>query len=79
MKDGARYVKMVEWSDEDGCFVGRCPELLDGGCHGDDEVAVLQELCVIVDEVIELYRADGKPLPLYTSGRGYAEKLLNFA
>ena len=44
MKDSARYVKIVEWSDEDQCFVGSCPGLFDGGCHGDDEKAVLERL-----------------------------------
>ncbi len=24
MKESAHYVKIVEWSDEDGCFVGSC-------------------------------------------------------
>src|SRR5688572_12127420 len=36
MKEGARYVKIVEWSEEDDCFIGSCPGLLFGGCHGDD-------------------------------------------
>ena len=31
----ARYMKIVEWSDEDGCFVGTCPGLMFGGVHGD--------------------------------------------
>ena len=35
MKESAPYVKIVEWSDEDQCFVGSCPGLLYGGCHGD--------------------------------------------
>lgn len=68
MKDSARYAKVVEWSMEDACFVGTCPGLLDGGCHGDDERQVFDQLCLIVDEVIELYRQDGKPLPPGTSG-----------
>ena len=25
MKDSARYAKIVEWSDEDGGYVGRAP------------------------------------------------------
>ena len=24
----ARYMKIVEWSDEDGCFVGSAPPLI---------------------------------------------------
>jgi predicted RNase H-like HicB family nuclease len=79
MKDSARYVKIVEWSEEDQCFVGSCPGLLYGGCHGDDELAVFAELCAAVDEVIDLYKEDGKPLPSATSGRDYASKILNVA
>ncbi len=30
-KQAARYAKFVEWSDEDQCFIGRCPELMAGG------------------------------------------------
>ncbi len=68
MKDSTRYAKIVEWSQEDGCYVGSAPSLIYGGCHGDDEQAVFAELCDIVDEVIETYRADGRPLPPPTSG-----------
>lgn len=63
MKDSARYAKVIRWSDEDGCYIGSAPGLLDGGCHGDDERAVFDELCVIVEEVIALYKADNRPLP----------------
>lgn len=63
VKDSARYAKIISWSEEDGCYVGRAPGLLDGGCHGDDERAVFDELCLIVEEVVALYRQDGKPLP----------------
>lgn len=69
MSEGDRYLKLVEWSDEDQCFVGSCPELFYGGCHGSDARTVFDELCVIVDEVAELYRRDGKPLPASLSGR----------
>lgn len=79
MKDSARYVKVVEWSEEDGCYVGSCPGLLYGGCHGDDERAVFAELCVIVEETIELYRADGKPLPPPTAGSDLGNRLQDVA
>ncbi len=49
MKDSARYVKIVEWSDEDGCYVGSAPGLVMAGCHGADEMAVFAELCEIVE------------------------------
>ena len=76
MKASSRYVKIVEWSEEDQCFVGSCPGLFDAGCHGNDEKQVLAELCEIVDETIELYIQDGKPLPEPTCGRAYANKTL---
>jgi predicted RNase H-like HicB family nuclease len=70
MKPSASYAKIVEWSVEDECFVGSAPGLLLGGCQGDDERQVFDELCLIVDEAIALYQADGKPLPPPTAGRG---------
>lgn len=75
MKDSARYAKIVEWSEEDRCFVGSAPGLVYGGCHGDTEKQVFDDLCEIVDEIIELYRQDGKPLPAATSGRDFANRM----
>ena len=68
MKPSARYAKIVEWSEEDGCYVGSAPGLFLGGCHGDDERAVFAELCEIVDEWIAIIEADGTPLPPPTIG-----------
>ena len=75
MKPSARYAKIVEWSDEDNCYVGSAPGLIIGGCHGDDELAVFRKLCDIVEEAITLYEADGKPLPPATSGRNFADRM----
>lgn len=75
MKESDRYVKIVEWSTEDGCYVGSAPGLFYGGCHGDDEQEVFNELCQIVDETIRLYHENGKPLPPATSGRDLANNL----
>ena len=63
MKDSAKYAKIVEWSDEDHCYVGSAPGLIYGGCHGDDERQVFAELCELVEEAIETLEAAGKPLP----------------
>ena len=79
MKPSARYAKIVEWSDEDGCYVGSAPGLVFGGCHGPDERAVFQELCEIVDEAIELYRQEERPLPPPTSGRDLANTMQDVA
>jgi predicted RNase H-like HicB family nuclease len=79
MKESARYAKIVEWSEEDQCYVGSSPGLLFGGCHGDDEKAVFEELVQVVEETIALYLADGRNLPPATSGRDYANKMQDVA
>ena len=79
MTKGDRYVKLVEWSDEDGCFIGSCPELLYGGCHGSDAKKVFAELCKIVRETIDLYKKEGRPLPPPMSGREFVNALQKIA
>lgn len=75
-KLASQYVKIVEWSDEDGCFVGQCPELFGGGCHGDDEVKVYAELTEMVEEAIEDRLAEGRNLPEPVAGQKYSGKFL---
>jgi predicted RNase H-like HicB family nuclease len=79
MKPSARYVKIVEWSEEDQCFVGSCPGLFYGGCHGGDEQEVFAELCGLVEEMVDLCKKEGKPLPPPTCGKDYANRMLNVA
>ena len=79
MNPAARYIKVVEWSEEDQCFVGSAPGLILGGCHGNNEQQVFAELCQIVDEAVALYLKDGKPLPPATCGRGVLESLAQSA
>ncbi len=76
MKASARYVKIVEWSDEDQCFVGQCPGIIGPCCHGDDEAQVYAELCQVVEEWITLMKQEGQPLPPPTAGKQLAEKIL---
>jgi predicted RNase H-like HicB family nuclease len=79
MKPSAGYVKIVEWSEEDQCYVGSSPGLIYGGCHGDNEREVFDELCTIVEEAIALYEKEGKRLPPRTSGRDFANKMQHIA
>ena len=74
MRKGSDYSKIVAWSPEDQCFVGSCPDLFIGGCHGDDEKKVFAKLCRLVNETVELYRREGRPFPSptrvdYSSGK----------
>jgi predicted RNase H-like HicB family nuclease len=75
MKETARYIKLVEWSDEDRCFVGQCPGIIGPCCHGPDEIEVYRQLCDIVDEWVETMKQDGKELPPPTAGRNVAREI----
>lgn len=79
MSKGDKYVKLVEWSDEDGCFIGSCPEVFYGGCHGTDVKGVFSELCEIVEETILVYEQEGKPLPVPMSGRDFVNAMQSIA
>lgn len=75
MTEADKYVKIVEWSENDGCFIGSCPELFYGGCHGDDPRAVFSELCDIVDETVDIYKKEGRPLPVAMSGKEFVNEM----
>ncbi|MCA9078532.1 MAG: hypothetical protein KDA93_26130 [Planctomycetaceae bacterium] len=62
MKASDQYHKWVEWSDEDGTYIGRCPDLLTG-IHGDDPVQLYAELCDVADEAVQYFLDNGRPLP----------------
>ncbi len=74
MKTSDRYLKIVEWSEADGCYVGRAPGLAFGGVHGENEAKVYAELCEVVDEWIAVADRDGLPLPPATTGKKYSGK-----
>jgi hypothetical protein len=62
MKPGDQYHKWVEWSQEDQTYIGRCPDLITG-IHGEDPVRLYAELCDLVDEVVNHFKTEGRPLP----------------
>jgi len=74
MKNRDRYLKVVEWSEEDQCYVGSVPGWIGACCHGDNEEYVFHQLCRIVDDWIDIYTKDGKPLPAATVGKQYSGK-----
>jgi predicted RNase H-like HicB family nuclease len=72
MKPSDRYLKIVEWSEEDQCYVGSCPGLFHGGVHGPEESKVYSDLCNLVEEWITDAVSSGEPLPVPTAGRDYS-------
>ena len=69
MKRSDKYLKIVEWSDEDNCYIGRCPELMFGGVHGDNEQRVFTELCTVIEEWIVISEHENEPLPPGLAGK----------
>ena len=62
MKRTDRYHKWVEWSEDDGTYLGKCPDLITG-IHGDDPATLYAELCEVAEEVARHLEAEGRPLP----------------
>ncbi|OQX76920.1 MAG: hypothetical protein B6D64_09060 [Bacteroidetes bacterium 4484_276] len=75
MKDNAKYLKIVEWSEEDQIFVGQCPGVIGPCCHSESEIEVYKELCTIVDEWLEIAKNENKELPPPTIGKGIAKQI----
>src|SRR6185503_4690339 len=76
MKLSDHYLKIVEWSEDDNCYVGRCPGLMLGGVHGTDEVDVYRELCEVVEEWIQICQKEGTRLPPFTAPKAYSGKFM---
>ena len=66
MKTEDRYLKFVLWSEEDGLYVGYCPDLFPWGgvCHGKNEEETYAKLRALVREEIGELSSAGKELPV---------------
>lgn len=62
MKISDRYHKWVEWSEEDQVYIGKCPDLI-AGIHGNEPMSLYRELCEVVEDVLNHYQSEGRPLP----------------
>ena len=65
MKTEDLYHKFVQWSEEDGLYVGYCPDLFPAGgvCHGKTSLAAYKALCEIVADTVATAAAEGLTLP----------------
>ena len=70
------YIRVVEWSEEDGLFIGSAPPLIGPCCHGKNEEEVYRQLRVIVKEWVTLYNQEKKALPEPSAGKSYSGKFL---
>lgn len=69
------YLKIVEWSEEDQCYIGMAPGLILGGVHGKNQKKVFNELCKAVDEAVQLLRREGRPLPVTMARKKFSGKI----
>jgi predicted RNase H-like HicB family nuclease len=67
-----RYLKLVEWSEKDGCFVGSAPPIIGPCCHGRTEAEVMAQLSEIVEEWVGIMLGEGHPLPAATAGKKFS-------
>lgn len=75
-KAARRYVKLVEWSEQDGCYLGSAPPLVGHSCHGRSEAEVLAQLSTIVEEWVTTLLSDGTPLPEASARREYSGRFI---
>ncbi len=71
-----KYVKIVEWSPEDGCYIGSAPPLIGQSCHGKTEAAVVAQLNRIVEDWVAILLTDGKPLPAPLARRSFSGRFV---
>lgn len=69
------YLKIVEWSEDDHCYVGTVPGLIIGGVHGKNQKKVFDKLCGAVEEAIQILQKEGRPLPAATANKKYSGKI----
>lgn len=70
-----RQLKIVEWSDEDVCFVGSAPPIIGPCCHGRTETAVMVQLATIVEEWTTLMLREGDSLSHESKVLGFPYRL----
>ncbi len=76
MKIADQYIKLVEWSEEDQCYVGSSPGFIGSCCHGSDEAKVYKQLCDIVEEWVEVHQQEGLPMPESLVGKSFSGKFV---
>ena len=65
-------MKIVEWSEEDKCYIGRVLGLTLGGIHGKNETKVYEKLGELIDDWVKIHEGENIALPAKTSGKKYS-------
>jgi predicted HicB family RNase H-like nuclease len=70
------FMRVIEWSEEDGCFIGSAPPLIGRCCHGASEARVMRELARIIEEWVAIHGADKRPLPAPSRSREFSGRFV---
>ena len=71
-----RYPRVIEWSEEDHCYVGSAPPLVGQCCHGTTEAKVAAQLAVIVEDLVQDVIEGKMPEPESPAGKSYSGKFV---
>ena len=71
-----RYPRVIEWSEEDRCYVGSAPPLVGQCCHGTSEAKVAAQLAVIVEDLVQDVIEGKMPAPESQAGKSYSGKFV---
>lgn len=65
MKTQDKYLQYVQWEEEDGLYVGYCPDLFPFGgvCHGATAVEAYARLTEAVEDTVNTALEQGIELP----------------
>lgn len=62
-----KYTIIIQWSDEDNCFLVSLPEfsknVMQPVTHGETYEEALKNAQEVLELIVEEYQEDGKPLP----------------
>ena len=51
--DTKHYSTLIEWSDEDGCYIGSAYPLVGQCCHGETRAEVAGQLETIIEDLLD--------------------------
>lgn len=61
-----KYTVVIQWSEEDNCFVVLLPEfddVMQPVTHGETYEEAIQNAQEVIELLVETYQEEGKPLP----------------
>ena len=63
MKNSSTYSMRIHWSNEDGCFIGTCPEFPHASGFGDSPTEAAGELGTAIELAVQTHAEEDWPLP----------------